>query len=143
MTTPTIPPLPTQPTPTLDQQLAWLSLKFREAEFLQRVTLNADAERRNEAAVNAHNRLAAAQERAATAMERTLTQGIPTDQPMVDAINALRDAIAGSAASPAPPHAADEVALIALVSTMTSTQRQNPATAAAAAKAQLAAIRGQ
>jgi hypothetical protein len=126
MTLPTIPPLPQQPAPTLDQQLAHLGLQMRVAEHAQRERLNADAERRNAAMVAAHTRLADVQARAAAASERLadLLAAMPNDQP-----------------PPAPAPSADADALVTLVSTMTSKQRENPAAAAAAARAQLAALR--
>ncbi len=143
MTLPTIPPLPQGA--THDQQMRHVEAQMRVIEFNRREAHEAAAEARSRAYVEVTQKLADAQARAAAAMERTLTQGIPTDQPMVDAINALREAIsvAGGGSSPAPTPTGDEAALVALVSTMTSALRQNPAAAAAAAKAQLAAIRGQ
>jgi hypothetical protein len=80
--TSTFPPLP--PQPTWDQQA-------QAARFAQ-----------SERSIAATTALAAAQNRSAAAMERTLADGIPTDQPMVDAINNLRTAIAGAPGGPGP-----------------------------------------
>jgi hypothetical protein len=143
VTLPTIPPLPQGA--THDQQMRHFEAQMRVIEFNRREAHEAAAEARSRAYVEVTQKLADAQGRAAAAMERTLADGIPTDQPMVDAINALREAIAGAAQppeAPAPTPVGDEPALVALVSTMTSNQRLNPAAAASAAKAQLAAIRG-
>lgn len=134
-------PIPALPQgATLDQQMAHHAAQMRLWEAETAVLRFAQAER----SIEATTRLAEVQARAAAAAERTLADGIPTDQPMVDAILALRAAIAVAGASPSPaPGGSDVDRMVALVSTMTSTQRQNPAAAATAAAAQLAAIRGQ
>jgi hypothetical protein len=72
MTLPTIPDLPQQPAPTLDQQLAHLSLLMRVREYEQRERLNAEADRRNAELTTAHGRLAAAQESVAGFMPQQL-----------------------------------------------------------------------
>lgn len=172
-TTPiTLPPIP-GPVPALpqganhDQQMAhhaaqmrrWEAevavLRFRQAEqaaaqvaaqIAQAERLNTAAETRSAALTAAHAELARQQGRSATAMESMLSGGIPSDDEMVRAINALGAAIAAAGGAPgqgAAPAAGDVDRMVALVSTMTSTQRQNPAAAAAAAAAQLAAVRGQ
>ena len=139
----TLPPIP-GPIPALpqgsnhDQQMAHHAAQMRRWEAEVAVLRFEQAER----SIAAHQRLADVQTRTATAMERTLSEGIPTDQPMVDAINALRAAIAAAGGAPGQAPAVGDVdRMVALVSTMTSAQRQNPAAAAAAA--QLAAVRGQ
>lgn len=104
----TIPPLPTQPPPSLDQQLAHAALQMRVAEFAQRDRHNRETAERHVQWLEATNKLAAAHDRAAAAMERTLDDGVPTDQPMVDAIDRLIGAInahgtPGGAPPPAPP----------------------------------------
>lgn len=162
ITPPTIPTLPTQPAPTLDWQLQHAALHWRAfehaqrerheaawaarhtADMAQRATAETRADQRLAEQVRITTALATAYNRAAAAMEYVNTNGIPTDQPMADAINALREVIA-SLVQPGVPGAAPGAvsgldALVTLVSTMTSAERRNPAAAAAAARAQLAAI---
>lgn len=93
MSLPDIPALPQQPAPTLAERLHHAALLMHRADLEMRERHNTAAEQRNAALVAAHGRLAAAQERAATVGERTLDEGIPTDQPMVDAVNGLRAAL--------------------------------------------------
>jgi len=125
---PTIPPLPDD---------APLDVRLRHADLLMRVAEYAQRERSNAANV----RLAEVQAISAAAVERTMTEGLPSDQPMVTAINGLRDAIAGAGGGASAASKTEQ--LIALVSTMTSQQRSNPTSAAAAAAAQLAAIQAR
>jgi hypothetical protein len=129
---PTIPPLPDDA--PLDVRLRHAVLLMRVAEYAQRERSNAATEK-----------LAQVQARSADAVERTMTEGLPSDQPMVAAINGLRDAIAGAGAGAGGNASAvgKTEQLIALVSTMTSQQRSNPTNAAAAAAAQLAAIQAR
>lgn len=95
MTMPTVPPLPTQPEPTLDQQLTHLGLQMRVVEHAQRersitVTgLLAEAMSRNadEAKRNADN------------LRALLDGGLPSDEALTTALQSLTQAI--SSAQPA------------------------------------------
>ncbi len=138
---PALPPLP--PDATFDQQMFHASMLMRAAEYEQQERNIAATERSiaatwrlaelHERSIATTGRLADVQARSADAVERTMTEGLPSDQPMVNAILALRDAIAGAGGGRIDH-------LVRLLSTMTSQRRQNPATAAAAAAAELAAI---
>lgn len=131
MSTDSLPDIPKPPDDSpLDVRLRHTDLLMRVAEYAQR-----------ERSIAATEKLAEVQARSADAVERTLRDGLPSDQPMITAITELRDAIAGARGS--APAAGKTDQLVALVSTMTSQQRKNPASAAAAAAAQLNAIQAQ
>lgn len=148
----TLPPIP-GPVPALpqganhDQQMAHHAAQMRRWEAEVAVLRFAQAER-SVAAISAqaqaNQALVAVSTEANRLQNLLLTEGAKVNgDEIIAAIDRLVAAIGSAPVAPSGPSAGDVDRMVALVSTMTSAQRQNPAAAAAAAAAQLAAVRGQ
>ncbi len=132
---PQIPALPTSPAPTWEQRMrdfeARMSIEsYEQAE--RAITASQAVAAASQAVAAANTALRDVQEAARLVM---VLQAEAAER-MVELLQAQPDA------PPVVTPAGDEPALVALVASMTSTQRGNPVAAAAAAKAQLQAIRG-